>query len=413
LKALLYLSTAEVVFATRRGPQMSGGTVAQVLQSIGSSLEQHGNKSPADLISKFAYTPGVTSTLNDALTNVIHEIEQNVEYKIKHDHHSTQVDIYAGIEHLQQTTDKAVEQKADADGKDSTWFNCVPTEQAKRVAIEDAAKALEDSRTFEGEQCQKQEDAKLFDWQATGSYDFACDIQEEGNCDQQLANYQTKIDDLKSGLQSDYDTAKEEFTVAKQGCDEAKADTVQKESEHNTATDQWDDQRAECMRKHEDRQVSMCLFGADLQLKCSAVREHEELLGKIDGTGTRHSEVDRREEWETVSLTKCMLEAVIAGSDIDTTSLTACEADVNYERDVGRLDRREIKFNELTSAEKFTCSESTITFLGQTWEITNDGKTSSDYKLIEDYHPDVSLAEGSLPFAFCDSSGDSTGPGKR
>merc|ERR1719273_1198596 len=129
--------------------------------------------------------------------------------------------------------------------------------------------------------------------------------------------------------------------------------------------------------------------------------------------GTEHSEVDRRDEWETVSLTKCMLEAVVAGSDVDTTALTACEADVNYERDVGKIDRRESKFNELTSAEKFTCSENTITFQGQTWETTNDGKTSSDYKVKEDYHPEVNVAEGSLPFGFCDSTGDATGPGKR
>jgi len=386
--------------------------VAQVMQSIGSLLKQRGD-SPVDLISKFAITPGVTGSLNDALNTVIQDLEQNVESKIRDGPRASQVAIDESIDQVQQTTDKAVEQKADADGKDNTWFNCVRSEQAKRTAIEDAEKALQDSRTLEGEKCQVQADTKDFAFTAPGSYDFFCDIQEHGNCDQQLTNYQAQIDEMVSGLQSDFDAAKERFTVAKQGCDEAKADHVQKQSEHDTAIEQWDTQRAECMQNHEDRQVSMCLFGAELQLKCAAVTAHEELVEKANGAGSEHSEADRREEWATVSLTKCMLEAVVAGGDVDTTALTACEADANYERDVGTLDRRESKFNDLTSAEKFSCSESTITFQGQTWEITNDGKTSSDYRVVEDYHPEVNLAEGSLPFGFCDSTGDAPGPGKR
>jgi len=414
LNALLYASTAGVVFAARRGLETSGGTVTQVMQSIGSLLEQHGD-SPVDLISKFAITPGVTTSLNEALNNVILELEQNVESKIKDGHQATQVAIDESIDQVQQKTDTAVEQKADADGKDSTWFNCVRSEQANRIAIEAAETALADSRTLETEKCQEQEDARLFDWQVPASYDFAfaCDFQESGNCDQQLVNYQSQIDEMVAGLNSELNAAKEKFTVAKQGCDDAKADHVQKQSELDTAEEQWGAQRTQCLQNHEDRQISMCLFGAELQLKCAAVTSHEELVGKVDEAGTsEHSEADRRDEWDTVSLTKCMLQAVVAGGDVDTTTLTACEADVDYARDVGTLDRRESKFNDLTSAEKFTCSETTITFQGQTWEITNDGKTSSDYKVKEDYHPEVSLVDGSLPFAFCDS-GDTTGPGKR
>jgi len=393
---------------------VSGGSVAQVMQNIDSLIKQH-RDSPVDLISKFAYTPGATSSMNEALTNVIHELEQNVESKIKDGHQATQVAIDASIDEVQQTTDTAVEKKADADGKDGTWFNCVQSEKDMRIAIEAAEKAEEDARTFETEQCQLQEDARLFNWQVPSSYDFAfaCDFLEEGNCDQQLTNHQTQINGMVAELNSEFNAAQDSFTAAKKGCDDAKADHVQKQSEHKTAIEQWDTKKAECQQNHEDREVSMCLFGVELQHKCAAVTAHEELVGQLDKEGgTEHSEVDRRDEWETVSLTKCMLEAVVAGGDVDTTALTACEADVNYERDVGKIDRRTSKFDELTSAEKFTCSESTITFQGQTWEITNDGKTSSDYKIKEDYHPEVSLAEGSLPFSFCDS-GDSTGPGKR
>jgi len=411
MKALFYALTAEVGFAARRGMEMPGRTVempgktvAQVMESMGSLLQQRGD-SHLDSIARFAETPGANDALIDALNDVIQQLELDVETKIKAGHLDTQNAIDSSIDQVKAATDRAVEFKSNADVEDTAWFNCVESEKTKRIAIEDANTALQAAIIEESEACQAQQDARQFNWQSPG-LEFVCDIQEHGNCNQQMTNYLTQIEDMNSGLQSDVTSAEGVFTQAKNRCDVAKVDLAEKQSAHSDALEAWSAQRALCLQKHEARQVSLCLFGAELQLKCSAAGAHTDLMAKVNGAGSEYSEADRHEEWDTVSVTKCMLHVVIAGGDLDS-SLSTCEAEVNYERDVSALDQRESEFDDLMTPEKFTCSESTITFGGQTWVITNGGEASSDYN-VEDYHPAVNVEEGSVAFDFCEVAG----PGK-
>lgn len=99
--------------------------------------------------------------------------------------------------------------------------------------------------------------------------------------------------------------------------------------------------------------------------------------------------------------TKCLLSKVVAGTELDATALGDCETAVNFDGDVGVLDEKEAEFAELTSSEKFTCNEATITFGGETWEVPQgDAPASSEY-VSKPFTPEVSLAEESSPFALC------------
>merc|ERR1719293_629886 len=79
--------------------------------------------------------------------------------------------------------------------------------------------------------------------------------------------------------------------------------------------------------------------------------------------------------------------------------MTECETAVDYEGDVGVIDRQTSDFEDLTTVEMFTCSESNISFLGETWVGFTDATASTDY-VKEPYHPEVNLAVGSPAFSF-------------
>merc|ERR1719336_3504352 len=112
-------------------------------------------------------------------------------------------------------------------------------------------------------------------------------------------------------------------------------------------------------------------------------------------------------------MTKCLLSKVVEGADVSEATLSACEASLDFDQDVGILDRKTQLFKKLTSPDKFTCAEKTITFTGETWNVPKgDDPASSEYNK-EAFHPEVSLALDSPPFGLCrggDQGGKDTEP---
>ena len=54
---------------------------------------------------------------------------------------------------------------------------------------------------------------------------------------------------------------------------------------------------------------------------------------------------------------------------------------VNYDASVGALDKKADEYARLTAADKFTCSESYISFIGQTWNVPEgEAPASSEYQ---------------------------------
>jgi len=395
---------ASTSMAARTHVKLEASTaVARALDLIGTRRKDSGFLAEIKAIANQHITPGATESLNEALTTVIAEIQRDVEPKIKAGHASTQAEIDKRINALNAATAQAVQGKETADAADRTWFECVQEEKAMREAIEDAESTLAQARSDTNEPCQQQEDRAPFEWAPDAAkLKFVCDISEHGNCDLQMKNYQSQIDNMMAGLRIEVDAKVASYTEAKEACDAAKADVVKKQYALDGATASWQNQKRQCMQKHETRQVSMCLFGSNLQNKCDKGAAYLELMAAIDKeNGGEYSHPDRVGEWTTIHMTTCMLSKVVEGGEINTASLDECEKSANFDQDVGVLDRKESTFKALTSSEKFTCSEKQITFTGKTWNVPEgDSPASSEYT-IEEYHPEVRLAADAAAFGFC------------
>lgn len=395
---------------------LNRASASDVLSNVAGVLHQHGKAQTQtsqllQMLAAEGATPGATESLNSALATVISEIEQSVEPTIKAGHADTQQAIDASINALESTTGTAVEFKQAADNADNEWFTCVRNEQAQLVAVEEADSAMQSSRTTETEACQLQEDRKAFSWQSDEfPSQFDCDNAEASACSTELSNFETQVNDLVASLKETLAQSESDYAEAKAGCDTAKEDLVAKQSAHDTALTAWNEKKVECLSLHETRTVSMCNFGSELQRKCADVTAYHDLLAQVDAVnGGVYSRPDRVAEWTTVHMTKCMLGLVQEGADLDASAIEQCEISADYDNDVGTLLRRDSEFAELTTADQFTCQETTITFSGQTWQVpTGDDAASSDYVVL-DYSADVNLAEDPV---FSECSEDTAGPGK-
>jgi len=406
LRALFVASVASNALAARVKVE-AASSVAHVMDKIGSLLEAHGADakvlSNLKLFAGQRVTPGATDSFNEILTRVINQIEADVESKIKSGHADTQAEIDRRIGNVKSTTTVVVERKSEADANDKDWSDCVRAEKAARVAVEEAEAALANSRSNINEPCQLQDDRAPYEWTPNPEkLKFVCDISQSGNCDQQLKNYESQIGNMMAGLRSDVDAKVAAYTEAKQACDAAKADAVEKQDSRDAVVTAWEGKRTECEEKHEPRQVAICMFGAALQAKCEGVEAYRTLMAHIDQVkGGEYSHPDRVAEWKTTAMTKCLLSKVVDGAEVNEATLGACEQSVNFDQDVGVLDRKSQLFAELTSPDKFTCAEQTITFTGETWNVPEgDDPASSEYTK-EPFHPEVSLAVDSVPFALC------------
>jgi len=411
LLVTLTANVATVCFAGRNNFKAERtSTVTHVMDQIGALLQTRGVSSGAVLENlRTLITPGATESLNEVLTKVIGEIEANVESKIKAGHGYTQAAIKTRIDELNLATTHAVDQKKTSDELDTAWFNCVADEKAKKVAVEEAEAALAAAQKAQIAPCQLQEDRKMFSFEPNpDSLSFVCNIATHGNCDPQLQNYEAQVESMLQGLESDAAAAEKRWQEAKAACDAAKAEVVAKRSALDSAISVWKAARKDCQAKHESRQITVCIFGTTLQHKCSKVAVYNSLLKEVDTVnGGEHSHPDRIKEWKAVAVTKCMISKVVEGAEIDTATLDACESSVNYDRDVGVLDKQESQLAALTSPKKFTCEEATITFGGETWEVPQGEMPASSEYVSKADHPEVSLAADTAPFALCGGGGSS------
>jgi len=399
-KVLVALYAAGTAGA-RQNPKIGGAD--KVLQSIGSLL-QRDDKSSVQAFSNIQslasqlITPGASDSLNSALTTVIGEIEQTVDTKLHASFQGMQSAVDSAIDSLDASTSVTVDRKTTADTDDDSWFNCVRAEKTMLEAVEQADRDLQSARDSVTEPCQQQEDRTKFE---ESSLDvpttFTCDHSESGDCDAQLQNFETQVNGMVESLTNDVNAQQQLYNEAKAACDAAQADVVAKQSAQEAAVGEFDAKKIECASYHESRQLAFCLFGTSLQDKCQDASMYMDTVSKIEGTANELSLSELKAEWETTYVVKCMLQKVIEGGSVDDSAVSACESAVNFEQQVGQIDLKSEAYDGLTTPEKFTCSEQTVTFRGETWET---GATSSDYAVVS-YSPAVTLDTLSPPFAFC------------
>merc|ERR1719157_476126 len=174
------------------------------------------------------------------------------------------------------------------------------------------------------------------------------------------------------------------FDSATKSCDAAKGAVLAAKAAINAADVAWESKKQICKTSHQTRQQSFCLFGTDLQLKCEKFAAHGAQMDLIDGVGNRFSHSDRVAEWKTTAKTKCILQKIMDGVELDQHASESCDASGSYDRDVGELDRNEAVFTNLTTVDQFTCTESSIKFgNGKSWDHPHklNFPTSRDYKV--------------------------------
>lgn len=355
-------------------------------------------------LARVAATPGI----NEVFSSTVNKLSADVETKIKESHSKTQNAINNAVMTLEDATKNVLALKQTADATDQTWFNCVRVERSMLESVEHAEAALAKSRSAVTEPCQEQQDKAKFNWKAEEEdLAFECDISIHDNCDSQLASYKSQINTLFEELEQDVKEAGSDYNDAKLRCEKARQDVVRKQSALDEANQRWQEQRAKCQNKHRQRSETMCTFGSALQNKCANAADYNTLVAEINAeNGNDYSHPDRVEEWKVTHITKCWLSKAAADETLDQAALTSCAKSVNFDDDVGTLDLKSELVASLMTSAKFSCSEKTITFQGQTWNVpTGDNPKSTDYS-IEDFAPAVSLTKDTAPFSFCAEGGD-------
>jgi len=394
----------------------AAGMINMLAEHIGTKGETANTQVLSILRDLGQATPGAEQSLNEILAKVIEDIQGDVSSLIIAGHHQTQEEVTRRISDLDAATQNTVAQKTIANQADDAWFACVGDEKASRVSVEDAEAALAQAKVEVEEPCRQQEERRSFSAEPTLPVFQECDLSLQGNCDAQVENFDSQTNSILESLKSDLAAHEASYIEAKGRCDAANENVVNKESALDAANAAFSSQKDLCSQKHETRSLNMCMFGSDLQAKCDKVTAYEGLLADIDASGNEFSRSDRVGEWTTTETTICVLNKIIGGGPLGAEVMDECERAVDYDRDVGVIDRQTSRFQELTTVEMFTCSESNISFTGETWVGFADATASTDY-VVEPYTPEVSLAVGSPAFSFCGGAPApppqaDTGPGK-
>jgi hypothetical protein len=411
------LASATLSQAIRRDFKMDR-TPINVVDGISALMQKHattkGAKSAMQILEKaqkamVGITPGAKGAMDTALQGVITDIEANVETMIREQHTSTQGALDTALQALSTATDTALEAKTLANSADNAFVACIETEKGRLAAVEGAQASLVAAQEAKIQPCADQDAAAPYSKEfSENDLVFECDISIRGNCDGPLADFTGRVNSLLTGLEADVSSATGVYTAAKGRCDSAKAAIVAAQGALVQAQGDFSTQRQQCMQSHESRQVSLCMFGMDLSAKCDSASAFKALEAQIDGSGSIHSEPDRMAEWTSTEVTKCMLRIIIDADDLanvnlDESSLATCAQAVDYVGSVGSVDRKAGDFAVETGPDRFTCTETQISFSGFSWSVpvaTEDTVVQSSQYEKQQFAVPVNTGSGAK-FEFC------------
>jgi len=268
--------------------------------------------------------------------------------------------------------------------------------------VEEAEQNLKDSRSNTEEPCQREQDLSSFSYDADVSkFVFECDMSRDRGCRNAFRSFDQGVDGVLSDLRAKESKHSSDHQSAKEACKAARDDVVRKQNDLDNKKGEWEAQGEECDDKHEERNTAMCLFGLKLKTKCESVGDYQALIGDVDKVnGGVYSHPDRVQQWRAAHVTKCMLGKVVSDFEINSATMSECDGTVDFDTQVGKIDKKAGVVSDLTKPESFTCQEKTIKFYGQTWDIPEGDGKSSDY-VRRAWEPEINFDKDSPPFAFC------------
>jgi hypothetical protein len=351
-------------------------------------------------------TPGV----NETLRTLIETIQDSILDNIRHHHEGTQQTVRSKVSDLRQKTNRAVGAHTEATDTDIDYVQCMRNLASCQGSHAHCTTRLGDMHSAANTSCAESHAKRFY----KSNESVHAQSIPELECDYALPRRECKFDDFKSALANWADTMiQPELEANRSNYDRAHRICSQHQNDVHNQSQNCTDTRNNCVATELSckeletrRDVSMCTFGDKLQQKCASKTSYDDLAANIRGTGSVHSDPDRRHEWMSAELIKCMLHDHRMGADFDNTTMQRCEPLSNYSRDVGVLDLQMDNVRNLTSAENFDCIQTKVNFSGVEVVMT-PGTPDPTYNFFTPYSPAVNLTLGTVAFGICATSTDS------
>jgi len=375
------------------------------LSRVGSLIEKRlGTSSPElrSLLSRAIAAPN--ADMQGIFDKLKQTIESDVEARIIADHQDAQAAITAAVKLANGTTVRTGAAKAAADLGNKYWAACIDQEKKKIVEHEEENAKLPGLKTTMDEACQKQASLALFESKPQATT-FNCDFSNGKVCASELQAYKQSLDSIVSSVQQGAGQAVSKYVEAKSQCQAATQAYNAQVAHVGEVHRQWASQRKTCHGKRVTRETQICTFGTFLQEKCVALSNYKNIIASIDGTGSEFSHPDRVAEWRVSQLVKCLVGKFASGAEIVEEDLSSCEKAVNFDNDVGVLDKKADQIAQYSATFGCNADSEVISFAGGTWEVPQGTggniPPSQGYKFNPEFKVQASLGFGTDPFPFC------------
>lgn len=375
------------------------------LSRVGDMVERHlGISSPTmrSLISRTLAVP--TADMQGIFDTLKKTLEEDVESRIIGDHQDTQSAINAAVAIANTSTARTSAAKSSSDADNKDWSECIADETRKLMEYEMALSKLPALKERMDEICEQQED--MIEIEPTLA-PFSCDFSNGQACASEIEAFGQRLDSMVASITDRMGEGVKEYVSAKDACRAAKIDYDTRVASVAKLRQEWSARRKSCKSKRATRDTQICTFGSLLQEKCTAVSHYRNLISQVDSkdAGSEFSHLDRVAEWKVTQMVKCLVKKFVGGADMVESDLTRCEAAVNFDKDVGVLDKKEELMAQLSATLSCNSDSETVSFEGGTWEIPppQNGKvpSSKDYKFNPEFKVQANTKLGSEPFDFC------------
>jgi len=375
------------------------------LSRVGSLIEKRlGTSSPElrSLLSRAVAAPN--SDMQGIFDRLKKTIEADVEARIIADHQDAQAAITAAVKLANGTTVRTTTAKAAADLGNKYWAACIEEEKKKIVEHEQEKSKLPGLKQNMDEACAKQASLKLFE-SSPQAATFNCDFSNGEVCASELQAYKQSLDQIVGSVQKGAGQAVSKYVEAKGQCIAATQAYDSQVAHVGEVHRQWAARRKTCNAKRVTRETQICTFGTFLQEKCVALSNYKNIIASIEGKGSEFSHPDRVAEWRVSQLVKCLVGKFASGAEIVEADLTSCEEALDFDKDVGVLDKQAGQIAKFSATFGCGADSEVISFVGGTWEVPQPSggnvPPSQGYKFNPEYKVQASLGFGTEPFPFC------------
>jgi len=372
---------------------------------VGSLIEKRlGTSSPElrSLLSRAIADPSKNmETVFDTLKQTI---ASDVEARIIADHQDAQAAINAAVKLANGSTVRTTTAKASADLGNKYWAACIDQEKNKIVEHEQEKGKLPALKKTMDEACQKQASLALFE-STPEATTFDCDFSNGKVCAPELQAYKQSLDSIVGNVQKGAGQAVSKYVEAKGQCQSATQAYDSQVAHVGEVHRAWAAQRKTCNSKRVTRETQICTFGTFLQEKCVALSNYKNIIASVDGQGSEFSHPDRVAEWRVSQLVKCLVGKLVSGADVNEADLASCESAVDFDNDVGVLDKKAELIAQFSTTFGCSADSEVISFVGGTWQVPQPAggniPPSQEYKFNPEFKVQASLVFGTEPFPFC------------